>query len=123
MLFTGYGQKFSTRNAVQYDAIGAFWDRMSERFGRENLRGLGFGWTEDTIEYVIGPKEGDMDPSLGCEGAVYRQISLPDDGWIRYTGRTENLPELYDEIYKDGPLLYEIETFGEDSGCEILIRR
>jgi predicted transcriptional regulator YdeE len=123
MLFTGYGKSFSTQNEAQYDTIGAFWDQMARRFGRENLRGLGFGWGENSIEYVIGLKEGDMDPSLDWESAVYRQVPLPDDGWIRYTGKTDELPALYDEIYKDGPLLYEIEAFWEDGGCEILIRR
>lgn len=123
MLLKGYCKTFSTQNAAQYDTIGAFWDDLSNRFGRENLQGLGFGWTENTIDYLIGLKEGDMDPALHIEGAVYRQISLPDAGWIQYTGRTENLSQLYGEIYKDGPLLYEIETFEESGGCQILIYR
>ena len=30
---------------------------MSEKYGRENLRGLGYNWTDTTIEYVIGLKK------------------------------------------------------------------
>ena len=29
---------------------------MTEKYDIENLRGLGFNWTETTIEYVIGLK-------------------------------------------------------------------
>ena len=31
----------------------------------------------------------------------------------------ENLKQIYDEIYKDGVLQYEIETFDENGNCEI----
>lgn len=123
MLFTGYCKTFSTQNEGQYDTIGAFWDQMSARFGRENLRGLGFGWKQNTIEYCIGLREGDIGPALEVDGAVYRQVSLPDEGWLSYMGKTDELPLLYDEIYRDGALLYEIELFGEDGGCQILIYR
>jgi hypothetical protein len=39
--------------------------------------------------------------------------------WTKTTGKTENLKEIYDEIYKFGPLKYEIEIFFEDGNCEI----
>jgi hypothetical protein len=34
-------------------------------------------------------------------------------------GQTDDLKALYDEIYKDGALSYEIETFFEDGSCQI----
>jgi len=116
MTFTGINRTFSTVNEGQYDTIGAFWDEMTELYGLENIRGLGYGWTEDTIEYAIGLKEGII------EGADF-SIELPDEGWIRVTGRTDDLPGIYSKIYEDGPLLYEIETFTEDGDCEILFVR
>ena len=123
MEFTGYSRVFSTENAQQYDTIGAFWDEMASRFGRGNLRGLGFNWTDGAIEYVIGLKDGCISPGLPLAGAVYKSIVLPDEGWLEYAGRTEALDQLYDEIYKEGPLSYEIETFGEDGACQVLIKR
>jgi len=123
MVFYGLVKAFSTRNGEQYEAIGAFWDAMSARFGRENLQGLGYGWSGDTILYAIGLKDGRV-PSDACyPGAVYREISIPDAGWLRFTGRTEQLSRLYDEIYEKGSLAYEIERFSENGDCEILVIR
>ena len=116
MLFEGIGRVFSTENEEQYRTIGAFWDELSAKYGLENLRGLGCNWTERTIEYVIGLKEGVI------EGAD-RAVELPDVGWTEVRGRTERLGEIYDEIDRDGPLKYEIEMFTDDGGCVILYGR
>ena len=78
----------------------------------ENLRGLGYNWTNASIEYVIGLKEGIIQ---GCNCAA----ELPDTGWITVQGKTENLSQIYNEIYKDGSLTYEIETFTDAGDCEI----
>ena len=56
MFFKGYSKVFSTLDNKQYDLIGEFQDEMTEKYDIENLRGLGFNWTETTIEYVIGLK-------------------------------------------------------------------
>lgn len=124
MIFKGYSKTFSTKNEQQYDAIGQFWSDMSDVYGIENLRGLGYNWSSDTIEYVIGVKDNlDKDLNEGYQDAVYKEITLPNENWIRYKGRTEKLSELYDEIYKEGTLDYEIETFSDDGTCEIDIYR
>ena len=112
MIFLGVGRVFSTENDGQYETIGAFWDEMAARYGRENLRGLGWNWTAATIEYAIGLKEGVI------KGAD-RRVELPDGGWQVARGRTEQLGQMYEKIYRDGPLLYEIEAFDDDGGCEI----
>ena len=57
MKFIGISRVFSTINNEQYKTIGTFWDELSEEYGMENLRGLGYNWTDDTIEYVIGLKD------------------------------------------------------------------
>ncbi len=116
MVFTGISRVFSTRNEQQYETIGAFWDELTNLYGLSNLRGLGYNWTEDTIEYVIGLKQGDI------EGANI-SVTLPDNGWVCVKGRTSELSSIYDRIYKDGRLKYEIETFTGDGLCEILYYR
>ena len=49
MVFNGISKVFSTKDNRQYETIGAFWDELSKEYGRENLRGLGYNWTTDTI--------------------------------------------------------------------------
>lgn len=116
MFFEGIGRVFSTVNGQQYETIGAFWNELSEKYGRCRLRGLGFHWTENTIEYVIGLKEGRI---AGAD----RAVSLPDEGWKSVRGKTAQLGQLYETIYRDGSLQYEIETFTDEGSCEILYYR
>lgn len=111
MKFTGIRRIFSTKNEGQYTTIGAFWDELSDIYGRENLMGLGCNWTADSIEYVIALKQGTI------TGADY-EIDLPDK-WTEVRGRTKQLGEIYGRIYEDGPLLYEIEEFDENGSCRI----
>lgn len=111
MKFVGIRRVFSTENEEQYMTIGAFWDEMVNAYGRSNLMGLGCNWTRDSIEYVIALKNGLIN------NADY-EIDLPDE-WITVCGKTERLSAIYDEIYKDGPLLYEIEEFDDNGNCRI----
>ena len=116
MIFTGISRVFSTENEAQYETIGKFWDELSCKYGISNLRGLGYNWTDNSIEYVIGLKEGVID------GANIN-VELPDDGWVSVTGRLSDISNIYDEIYKYGRLNYEIELFDEEGNCEILYYR
>ena len=116
MEFKGISRTFSTVGEKQYETIGGFWDEMSEIYGREKLRGLGYHWTEISIEYVIGLIDGDI------EGSNINVI-LPDDSWKCMSGRTEELAEIYSSIYKDGPLKYEIEMFDDGGNCKIMFYR
>ena len=104
MLFKGIGRTFSTENNRQFVTIGAFWDELAAKYGRVNLQGLGYGWTERSIEYIIGLTDGEIDEAD-------RAITLPDSGWITVRGRTADLGEIYDKIYQEGRLEYEIEQF------------
>ena len=112
MEFKGISRVFSTVGEQQYQTIGAFWDELSARYGRENLRGLGCNWTDTSIEYVIGLIDGEID-------GWNARISLPQDGWKRAAGRTENLAKIYQEIYRDGPLKAEIERFDDEGNCVV----
>ena len=112
MIFEGISQEFSLKNEDQYNTIGAFWDEMAALYGLENLQGLGYNWRGAQMSYAIGLKRGLI------QGANV-SITLPDDGWVLAKGQTDDLKALYDEIYKDGALSYEIETFFEDGSCQI----
>ena len=116
MEFKGISRTFSTIDEEQYETIGEFWDEMSRIYARENLRGLGYNWTETSIEYVIGLIDGDMD-------GRNINVILPDDAWECISGRMEELAEIYDRVYKDGPLKYEIEMFNDDGNCKIMFYR
>ena len=112
MVFNGISRVFKLTNQEQFETIGQFWDEMARLHGLENLMGLGYFWTEDEISYAIGLKNEDI-PNFNVS------IVLPDHGWVHVKGRTGQLKELYDEIYRDGNLQYEIETFFENGSCEI----
>ena len=112
MLFVGISREFSLKNEDQYNTIGAFWDELELIYGLENLVGLGYKWSNGIIYYAIGFKNGVIkDSNFSFE--------LPDDGWNIVEGETSKLKEIYDEIYKNGPLKYEIETFTKEGKCLI----
>ena len=112
MTFIGISKTFSLIGEDQYNTIGAFWDEMSEIYGLENLEGLGYGWKGATMEYAIGLKDGRI-------AGANLEIALPDSGWTVVHGKTDCLKELYDEIYRDGPLSLEIEEFFKNGDCTV----
>ena len=116
MEFKGISRTFSTVGEKQYKTIGAFWDELSGIYGRRNLRGLGYNWGDTSIEYVIGLISGDI---VGQNVIV----TLPDAGWKCASGRTEKLGEIYSDIYQEGSLKYEIETFDDAGNCKIWFYR
>ena len=112
MIFVGIAKEFNLANEQQYDTIGQFWDALAIQYGLENLQGLGYKWENGKIFYAIGLKTGDIkDHNLSIE--------LPDANWTVVDGKTEDLKEIYREIYKSGSLKYEIETFDENGECQI----
>lgn len=115
MKFVGISKTFSTIGEAQYKTIGDFWDEMSAKYGRANLRGLGYNWGENSIDYVIGLKD-DVDLKLEDSNIV---VELPDEGWTYESGRTEKLGDMYAIIYATSRLLYEIEMFDDEGNCEI----
>ena len=77
---------------------------------------LGYNWTTDTIEYVIGLKHGVIE-NANCS------VALPDSGWISVKGKTAELGLIYQEIYAKGILTYEIEAFTAEGECEVVYYR
>lgn len=127
MVFKGISCRFSTKDNGQYDTIGDLWDFCAQIYGLEKLKGLGYNWTQDSIEYVMGIADG-REPELAkirrkYPRAVYKEILLPEQGWSQYTGRREKLEKLYTEIYREGAPVYEIESFYGDGSCTISVCR
>ena len=120
MIFKGYSKIFSTINNKQYKLIGDFWDEMISKYNIENLRGLGFNWTETTIEYIIGLKSNEKFDNIN---ASWKEIELPDYKWETVDGLTENLSKIYADIYRESALKYEIEMFNNDGTCKIMYIR
>lgn len=112
MIFKGISKVFDLTNEQQYNTIGQFWDELAALYGLENLRGLGYAWQGNALSYAIGLKDGDIDD-------YNVRIPLPDEGWKTVKGQTSHLKTIYDEIYQNGKLQYEIEIFYEDGTCEI----
>ena len=112
MNFCGITKDFCLSNEQQYHTIGQFWDETAMLYGLENLQGLGYRWKDGKISYAIGLKN-------GCMNGSNFHMELPDQGWVTVDGKTESLKQLYDEIYQNGILQYEIETFDEDGNCKI----
>ncbi|MBR3864297.1 MAG: hypothetical protein IKJ19_04170 [Clostridia bacterium] len=112
MIFKGITRTFSLLNEDQYNTIGAFWDEMEALYGLENLLGLGYKWHNGKIEYAIGLKNGNIN-------GYNLTISLPDDGWVTVKGKTDNLKQIYNEIYSKGALTFEIESFFNGGDCII----
>lgn len=128
MKINGVLIRFDCTDNQQYDNIGKFWDFMSQLYPKEELKGVGYNWANDSFDYVIGADEGKYDFSLDCIRKEYPNsknvvLELPDRGWKVYTCKIEKLSELYDNIYKDGVLDYEIEEFDNDGECKISILR
>ena len=97
MIFKGYSKVFSTTNNQQYSSIGDFWDEMTAIYDLEELRGLGFNWTETTIEYVIGLKNNEK---FNVDNYEWKEIELPDENWEIAEGKTDELSKIYTDIYK-----------------------
>ena len=127
MTIKGIKLRFDCANDGQYEMIGSFWDTMRALCPRMELSGVGFGWQNDTLCYLIGTENGVPKAAQKMKeyfpDAVNTEIDLPDDGWKTYTATADTLDVLYAEIYKDGPLDYEIERFDAAGNAVVMIHR
>jgi len=127
MVFYGVKIRFDCTNNQQYKSIGDFWKFMTDAYPTFTLKGVGCNWSNDSFDYIIGDfaaPDFDMDKiKEHFTAADNVEINLPDKGWKTYMGKTQELSKLYDEIYKDGALDYEIEEFFQNDDCKISICR
>ncbi|MCL2197625.1 MAG: hypothetical protein FWB80_01760 [Defluviitaleaceae bacterium] len=127
MCFKGIKIRFDCKDSEQYRNIGDFWNYMRTEYPNHSLKGVGCNWNDDSFDYIIG----DFATLDFCMDKIkkryltadYYEITLPDSGWQIYHGKTENLSELYNEIYKNGVLDYEVEEFFSNGDCKISIYR
>ena len=128
MIFNGIKIRFDCKNNQQYKTIGNFWEYMRSSYPNYILKGVGCNWHDDCMDYIIG----DFSPSNHYDmdvitkkypTAEYIEINLPDEGWRVYHCRLSELSKLYEEIYTDGVLKYEIEEMKLDGNCVISIIR
>ncbi|MBR2256707.1 MAG: hypothetical protein IJ899_05065 [Blautia sp.] len=52
-----------------------------------------------------------------------RIVELPEMGWVSVRGRTADHRKIYEKIYQEGRLEYEIERFADSGDCEIMYCR
>lgn len=122
---------FSTENDSQYEAIGNVWDAFAREYGISNIHGLGFSWSEKTIDYCFGFKEELSDDEYLKRLTVvntfsdkpfrFNKIEIPDSSWNVFEGKTDSLSVLYDKVYSQGRPDYEIETFDDSGSCKISV--
>ena len=128
MIFKGIEIRFNCKNNEQYENIGAFWYYMRKAYPERRLKGLGYNWAGDFISYVIGDHKHSFPFDIAeikkqYPAALYVEIDLPDDGWQMHFCHTGQLEQLYEQIYEDGALEYEIEEIHSDGNCIISIFR
>ncbi|NLL00220.1 MAG: hypothetical protein GX271_06105 [Clostridiales bacterium] len=128
MQIIGIQVRFDCTDNQQFSAIGEFWNFMSFIYPKEELKGLGLNWANNSFDYVIGDFEKKFDYSLDIIRKSYPNskkvvIELPDHGWKVYSGKIEDIAKIYETIYKDGILDYEIEEFDDVGNCKISILR
>ena len=88
MLFKGIGRTFSTENDQQYETIGAFWDGLAAKYGRENLQGLGYGWTDRMTAFL--ERERKQWTCSACGGVICVHTGVcVGCGW-QYAGSMEH---------------------------------
>ena len=128
MIFKGVKIRFDCKNNQQFTGIGEFWKHMRDLYPNDSLKGVGCNWDNDCLDYIIGDfvtaRNYNMCATIECyPNAEYVEIDLPDKGWQIYHCRINELASLYDEIYKDGALDYEIEEIDAYGNCKISILR
>ncbi len=128
MTVRGVQLRVGCKNDEQYDWIGIFWDEVRRCHPRMKLVGVGHSWENGSFYYLIG-KEGGL-PEKTIEKVRKRfpraesvRLKLPDYGWEAHFSTLQTLEETYAEIYKDGPLTYEMERIHENGAVTLFVLR
>lgn len=97
-------------NYSQFLAIDDFWDQMIAKYPGMAFLCLGFNWGQDSFEYCIGKLDDNWAEDL-------ESIEIPDDGWREFEcpRNDDEITEMYQQIWNDGKLDYEIEERLEDT--------
>jgi len=128
MELKGILRKLDCSENKQFNEIGEFWDFMSKLYPKNKLKGLGYNWKNNYIDYVIGDIDNDFDYSVKKIYEKYPDskcivIQLPDKGWEIYSGKLNDIENIYKNIYQNGPLDYEIEEIDDEGNFRVSILR
>lgn len=129
MTLDGINVKVSIENKEQYDSLNQLWTILEQYYDCEDIFGLGYGWDNDSMNYLIGINRGMINENALKEikeefpSAENKRITVPTDGWKTYRGSTWELQDLYSIIWEEGEVIYELESFTNDGKCKILIYR
>ncbi len=116
----------------QVQLLGEFWDYVGDQVGKENLAGLGYGWSNNYFNYALGAIEDaetlkqlqKIDFAKTKFQVEYVEIDLPELAeWTTYTGREDQLREIYEQQIDcyDQRYDYELEFFDDAGNAKILI--
>ena len=121
MVATGYAKRFPCAQGEQYELIGEFWMQMRAALPDVALCGVGYGWENDSLCYLIGTLDGSVPPGLAIPDADFLSLALPEEGWETWRCSLENLGSTYGEIYAVSRLDWEIEWIDEQ--CTLMVHR
>ena len=128
MKFTGVLRRFDCSNNKQFNDIGEFLDLMSKIIDKNEIKGLGFNWQNNHLDYIIGDLKEEFNYSIDIILKTYPTskivtVDLPDNGWKIYQGKLKDIKNIYEKIYRDGPLDYEIEEIDTKGNFKVSILR
>lgn len=121
MFVAGWMKRFPCGHGEQFELIGQFWDEMRRRLPDAELCGVGYGWENDTLCYLIGRLNASPERHAEVADAKYLTLALPEDGWETWKCGVDALGETYAAIYAVSRLDYEIEFIGPE--CTLMIHR
>ena len=128
MKFTGVLRNFDCSNNKQFTDIGEFWDFMSKIVNKNELKGLGFNWKNNHLDYIIGDLKDKCDYPMDLILNTYPNskivtVDLPNNGWEIHEGKIKDIKSIYEKIYEDGQLDYEIEEIDTKGNFKVSILR
>lgn len=123
-------KRWSTKNGEQYKPIAKFWDIVEKYVNCSDLQGYGTDWTGWGTDFLYGiifkngniPKEVIIDVKKAFPDIIVdNSFRIPSTYEEIYSGDTEDLNLLYDEIWNKGFLAHELEEFTDDGKCVIRV--
>ena len=111
-IFYGTERRFKVdENYSQMKHIGKFIGQMRKKYPDVPFKALGYELDGDTMAYSLGMLN--VRPDINEK---ITEVKLPDGGWEDFSCpfNDKGIQGLYDRIWADGALDYEIETIDGD---------
>lgn len=123
-------KRWSTKNGEQYKPIAKFWDIVEKYVKTSDLQGYGTDWTGYGTDFLYGiifkngniPTEVIDDVKKAFPDMIAdNSFRIPSTYEEIYSGDTEDIDLLYNEIWNKGFLAHELEEFTDDGRCVIRV--